>query len=597
MKKILTVPTPIKEYIENYLTGNEYVSIPIISKNGTIDSVNVILDKTNSMIDFSGKGFISPFVKLNEEDLTLKVTKCGYIQNFIPYFNYDLDNNVKMSSRIYAPIGRKGFVMSLSIQNNNDKELKFEAGVKINWEISQSTVFHPKKIDDNKRIFVHEWTNSLILELGGSLNLVSLAISSDDAVHDEVNGISSVKEVYVSPKSTTIVNFYFTLNIESDGAATLGIDFRRRGHKLYFDLISWLCKKFIYHKNHRLEEMMNKNLLFSYFYSTAYTLDTESLVLLTSRSPKYYVSAAFWSRDSLLWSFPGICVFDQDKAKDVLKTSYTRYFKNLGEHALYLNGSSLYPGFELDELAAYIIAVQSYINITGDSSVLNDEIIIDGIQSILLEFDKHYNEKLGLYSTELNPSDDPVLYPYLTYDNVLVYKAYDFAKRNSLIDIDKAKSIKESIMKHCIIQSDEDLSMFAWAVDENGNKELYDDPPGSLILLPYYRFCENDDLILKNTYDFIYSPKNKYFYKSITGNSVGCEHTPYPWLIGILNEILSFKTKGRLEQLSDLKLDNGFACESFDLNTGQVLTGEAFATCAGLLGYTIYYEMRIKDEN
>ena len=55
-----------------------------------------------------------------------------------------------------------------------------------------------------------------------------------------------------------------------------------------------------------LRALYNTNLFFCIFYSTGRTIDTEELVLVTSRSPRYYVSAAYWDRDSLFWSFPGI---------------------------------------------------------------------------------------------------------------------------------------------------------------------------------------------------------------------------------------------------------------------------------------------------
>jgi len=46
----------------------------------------------------------------------------------------------------------------------------------------------------------------------------------------------------------------------------------------------------------KLESVVNRNLLFNYFFATGKTLDSESLVAVTSRSPRYYVSAAFWAR-------------------------------------------------------------------------------------------------------------------------------------------------------------------------------------------------------------------------------------------------------------------------------------------------------------
>lgn len=45
----------------------------------------------------------------------------------------------------------------------------------------------------------------------------------------------------------------------------------------------------------RLRECERKS-VFSFFFASGRTLDTEELCLMTSRSPRYYVSAAYWDR-------------------------------------------------------------------------------------------------------------------------------------------------------------------------------------------------------------------------------------------------------------------------------------------------------------
>ena len=43
--------------------------------------------------------------------------------------------------------------------------------------------------------------------------------------------------------------------------------------------------------------MMNENLFFSFFFASGRTLDTEELCLMTSRSPRYYVSVSYTHLD------------------------------------------------------------------------------------------------------------------------------------------------------------------------------------------------------------------------------------------------------------------------------------------------------------
>lgn len=100
----------------------------------------------------------------------------------------------------------------------------------------------------------------------------------------------------------------------------------------------------------QLERLYNTNLFFCLFYSAGITLDTEELVLVTSRSPRYYVSAAYWDRDSLLWSFPTVVDADPALARRMLDYVFGRQRRNLGVHSRYIDGTVLEPGFELDEL-------------------------------------------------------------------------------------------------------------------------------------------------------------------------------------------------------------------------------------------------------
>lgn len=123
----------------------------------------------------------------------------------------------------------------------------------------------------------------------------------------------------------------------------------------------------------QLERLYNTNLFFCLFYSAGITLDTEELVLVTSRSPRYYVSAAYWDRDSLLWSFPTVVDADPALARRMLDYVFGRQRRNLGVHSRYIDGTVLEPGFELDELMAPVLALERYVGATGDRDCLGGQ--------------------------------------------------------------------------------------------------------------------------------------------------------------------------------------------------------------------------------
>lgn len=132
------------------------------------------------------------------------------------------------------------------------------------------------------------------------------------------------------------------------------------------DAAAW-CKARTRSTGHAdLDLLMNRNFLFTELYAWGRTLDTEQLVGVTSRSPRYYVSAAYWDRDSMLWSFPGLLDVDAPAAREALEYALTIQLRNTGTHSRFIDGIVLEDGFQLDEGVAPIIALGSYMRVTND---------------------------------------------------------------------------------------------------------------------------------------------------------------------------------------------------------------------------------------
>ena len=98
-----------------------------------------------------------------------------------------------------------------------------------------------------------------------------------------------------------------------------------------------------------------------------------------------------------------------------------------------------------------------------------------------LNFRKH--PTIDLYSTFLQPTDDMHNHPYLTYDNVLVWKSLHAISRwlNRTELAEQAEKVVAAIRTNCIFEHKGE-SIFAWSVDLNGHWDVYDEPPGSLQL-------------------------------------------------------------------------------------------------------------------
>ncbi|MBP0650542.1 hypothetical protein J8J40_26195, partial [Mycobacterium tuberculosis] len=92
----------------------------------------------------------------------------------------------------------------------------------------------------------------------------------------------------------------------------------------------------------------------------------EEVVGVTSRSPRYYVAAAYWDRDAMTWSFPALLRFDPAMAREALGYALGTQLRNTGTHSRFIDGVVLEDGFQLDAAAAPAIALADYLRATGD---------------------------------------------------------------------------------------------------------------------------------------------------------------------------------------------------------------------------------------
>ncbi|MDO9574059.1 MAG: glycoside hydrolase family 125 protein [Candidatus Contubernalis sp.] len=630
---IMTVPEEIKDYRPYYLTGNQYISVPDIDQiQGGVYSVNILHMGAKGLLEFRGeenKPLLRPFIRLEGKEFSLaSKLSWNYLHSWIPTFKLD-SQKLQVEGKIYFPPGHRGGVYCLKIKNLGNDLVNVEAGFEVNWTKFNLVIFKSREIEVQRRVYFDSWTGSLVMEAGYGLPLGSMALGMAGGrtwnVEDQTQGVQSVssgQQINLKAQEEINIPLYIAVNIEGDGAATTVVDLRRHGfQKLFEDTVNWLKDREMFpepessgncdetgrrigenHYNGTIRSLADKNLFFNYFYALGRTMDTDELVPVTSRSPRYYVSAAFWSRDCLLWSFPGLLLVDLKTAREVLVRVYSHHLDKAGEHAHYINGVLLYPGFELDQLSSYLLALKNYIIATGDSNIIKEEPVQKGIGVIAEKLMSRRDESTGLFSTFLDPSDDPVKYPFLIYDNALAHRSLDFLaelEEKKIIALSGsfkgvAEVLKENIYRLGVVEGPLG-SMFAWSVDGRGNYELYDNPPGSLQLLAHYGFCRKEDAIYVNTVKWVNSLHNPYFCKEgeVKGGTAS-RHAGSPWPLSAVNDLLSMNLwKGSFFKTASM--DNGFFCETVDPISGEASTGLAFASASGFLAYALWKVYGVAD--
>jgi GH15 family glucan-1,4-alpha-glucosidase len=318
---------------------------------------------------------------------------------------------------------------------------------------------------------------------------------------------------------------------------------------------------------------------------------------VTSRSPRYYVSAAYWDRDAMLWSFPGLLDIDRGLAREALEYALTTQLSNAGTHSRFIDGVVLEDGFELDEAAAPLVALAAYVEKTGDDAFLRAH--REAVKFLLDRIEAHRDAATGLYATLQDAQDEYEKPPFITYDNVLVWKAFLDAKAllERLQDTDgveklteRAAQLREAILKYCVAGGAPSATGTIFASATDGTHATFADvPPGSLMKLPLLGFVPETDPVFARTWDWLHSSGYRYSYADRPFGVPGSYRLPFTPSWSVADELRL--TRGREQALKIIRgsrWDNGIITEGVSPDRAVADTaGRAFATAAGYMAHAL----------
>ncbi len=615
-------------------TGNFWFVLPRVSApappDGGVSRLAFLMMAHRGLIEL-GSGGATPLLAGNARiggRMLLGSDHGHSVDDWIPTYHSD-DPSARTTLTWLTPIDVRGIIGRLDISNTATMPIEAELEFSVNWGRTLVTTYDSEPLDGRLSLDPAAWGDGISLAwvtsrtefalgigrpaAGGAWSLQfrradgSIAWEGDPTTGDRrrhesgisahltmrrivslAPGESTHFEIHLSVAQDTKASSFDTRYTREQGWNKLYARTRERLRQLNRNVPERLAA------DPQLGPLVRRNRLFCYFYSLGRTLDTEELCPVTSRSSDYYVSAAYWDRDSLLWSFPTILDMDPATAAEMLKVAFGRQGRNIGVHSRFIDGSIYEPGFELDELLAPLIALDRYIQKTGDDSIIEAASVAARLPQIERELRARKHPMLPLVSTEYLPTDDLDIYPYCIYDNVLLWRACDILERvlrrlgrddDALRYAERRSDIAAAIHAQGTT-TDAGERLFAWSTDLAGNYRLYDEPPGSLLLLRWYGFCAADDPVFQATLRWIYSTRNEHYFAE--WDEIGCKHAPHPWILAVANSLLvPERREAALRLLRRATMDDGFACESIDEHTGAVQTGHHFATCAGFLCHAL----------
>lgn len=583
-----TFAPPVSDTRPVVVTGNTWVALPDIGLDGVIASLNVTHAGVSGLLALTGEPLFAPAVVLHGQTYPLTGVQWSRLGDWVPQFSGQAAG-VQAEFTVLTPPGEQGLVLHLTVSGHPDARAAL---------ISRPQAVRLQRFrDDDLSVSLSSsydaWTQAHVTEARAGTPLLAIGVRG-------LEGLERQGETLVAPGPT--LTACVGVARDADGARTTAVHLARLvagfgGRAGGFTALLTGVLDELARLAAPFPVLARPHALYNHFYSAGDEIDGTGQALMTSRSPRYYVAGAYWSRDALLWSFPATLLADPAEAEQRLLTALERYTAAPGEHAQYLDGRPLYPGFELDEAAAYPWAVARYVQHTGRTHLLDDPVVRRGLARVDARIDRAAHPS-GLYTTQLGPTDDPVPYPLLPYSNALLAAGWrDLARltpagpRRSELDA-RAKALTRALWRHGVAEGPHG-PQFVWATDAGesgaaGQHTLHDEPAGSLTLLAYLGHCAADDPVYRNTLRWVTTASNPHHYSGPFPGQ-GSPHFPHPSGFGLANSLLVGGEAAQTAQmvLSRAPLDGGLACEGYDVQTGVVRTGAGFAACSGFLAWTL----------
>jgi len=593
-------------------TGNDWIALPSIrASDGALQSLNVTSVRYRGLIEAVGvadRPLMAPFVEIAGTRRPLANLKWSLRDYWIPTATMEADG-VRVKLTYAAPPSSRAAIIRFQVTNLRTAPVRVAPGMDMDWGrtnrvtyspelLSGSRTMSPTPIDTDMEIFKYG-TDDTQMAWGFAY------VGSQGTLHtgSDNPGLTARHEAELAPGQTLDMHFLIGVGLEEYSAAYAMRVLNKRIDRYGLDGVIEEAANDAHRRTRTtgdpdLDRIMNRNFLFTTYYAWGRAIDTEQFVGMTSRSNRYYVSAAYWDRDALLWSFPGLLDSDPARGREALDYALGIQARNIGIHSRFVDGVVLEDGFELDELVAPIVALASYIDKTHDMTMLEKH--RDVVASLLERLRAQRNPTTGLFETFQDAQDEYVRKPFSIYDNVLAWKALgDLAKIATLEHRAKeaasltseAAKLKAAIYRYGVLNGAEGAGGGPiFAVNATATRgDFADVPPGSLMKLPPLGFISEDDPLFRRTYAWLHSPHYQYSYSDQPYGLPGSYRLQFTtsWAVA---DHLRLKT-GREQALKILRhspWDGGIITEGVKADTGVPdRQGLAFATAAGYVAHTI----------
>lgn len=502
------------------VTGNHWISLPCIHPaDAAVHALGVLHRGARSAIELAGgpefiggtaPALVRPVITIAgvRRELAAETMAWERALGWLPTFTCPL-GDVLLRGTVFAPYGRDadmaGVVYALSVENRGAAALDVALALEGTLGHRQLRVRTPRLFDDAHRI---ERGAGDILVLQGSAQpgLVSLAIGADGPAELDIGeGTSPTfsirRTLQIEPGGRLQVAFYIAAGPERDGAeATVGV-LRRRGWR---DLLAMTRDALQALEqttgNEGIDHLVNRNLLFAYFYAVGRALDDAHFYLVRTRVPWHAQGVTVRDWDALAWTIPAVQLADPPLARELLIRACELHGYAPGQGVHYFDGTLFEPGFSLEGAASYALGVERYIRQTGDDQIIEEPVVADTLYLSSDDIAARRDKNLPLYATEVTPAGAAPAHAYTLHGNAVAAFALDVFRRTldeeAAREVQDPQAVRAALRRHFGSDAKKPL---AASIDLAGQASAADDPSGSACWLPLYDAIDRNDTAFRRT--------------------------------------------------------------------------------------------------
>jgi len=590
----VTVPPAIPWQI----TGNHWVALPCVHPaDGSLHCVGVVSHALRGAIELAGaSGFAAgtaPALLRVSVEVDGTATEIGgermawqRVAEWLPTFNTTAGPLV-VRGTVFAPFGRAadlpGFVYAVSLENRSDRALTVALSAGGVFGACEHRVRTSRRVPAALSGAARE--DALLLGVDDPSVPVALALAGEEMVshlHTASDGTIAWalrRDLTLAPGARVETAVYGAVAPDPDGAVAMLSSMRAAGWRALADATRAALDALQQSTGvAAADRVINRHLVFAYFFAAARALDDARWYLVRSRAPWNGAGLTCRDWDALMWTIPAVQLADPDLARELLVRVCEMHGYAAGRGVNYLDGAPFDVAPTTAAIAAYPVAVDRYIAQTGDDRIVEEPPVADALYGAADDLASQRDPSVALYATACTPSGAHAPFPYVLHANAIVAQALDILRQTldekSAEKVEEGDVVRAALRRHLALDRDTARAALATATDLRGAFSSADDPVGSAYWLPLYQALPRDDSLYRRTLRRLDAPAANASLAARCARLIGPESAQ------------------ELDWLRRAPLDGGLAAALVD-EAGAAAADGADAALSGLIAYAVWYAVSV----